>query len=64
MFVMNTSLTTGRPKRLFAFVNPFGGKKCGKKIYETEIRPLFEAANVSVTMQGSERTQMYFRLVS
>jgi sphingosine kinase len=57
MFVMNTSLT-GRPKRLFVFVNPFGGKKCGKKIYETEMRPLLEAANVNVTMQGSERTQM------
>ncbi|KAK3165635.1 hypothetical protein QOZ80_1AG0035840 [Eleusine coracana subsp. coracana] len=44
----------GRPKRLFVFVNPFGGKKCGTKIYETEIRPLFEAANVSITMQETQ----------
>jgi hypothetical protein len=43
---------TGRPKRLFILVNPFGGKKCGKKIYEAEIKPLFEAAGVNVTMQG------------
>ncbi|KAL6614371.1 hypothetical protein ACP70R_036641 [Stipagrostis hirtigluma subsp. patula] len=41
----------GRPKRLFVFVNPFGGKKCAKKIYETEIKPLFQAAGVSITMQ-------------
>uniref|UniRef100_A0A0E0C8J7 sphingosine kinase n=1 Tax=Oryza meridionalis TaxID=40149 RepID=A0A0E0C8J7_9ORYZ len=41
----------GRPKRLFILVNPFGGKKCGKKIYEAEIKPLFEAAGVNVTMQ-------------
>ncbi|CAD6229598.1 unnamed protein product [Miscanthus lutarioriparius] len=33
----------GRPKRLFVFVNPFGGKKCAKKIYDTEIKPLFES---------------------
>lgn len=44
---------TGRPKRLFVFVNPFGGKKCAKKIYGTEIKPLFEAAGVSITVQGS-----------
>ncbi|KAF0917158.1 hypothetical protein E2562_016954 [Oryza meyeriana var. granulata] len=34
----------GRPKRLFILVNPFGGKKCAKKIYQTEIKPLFQAA--------------------
>ncbi|XP_062207080.1 sphingosine kinase 2-like isoform X2 [Phragmites australis] len=44
----------GRPKRLFIFVNPFGGKKCAKKIYETEIRPLFEAVGVSITMQETQ----------
>ncbi|TVU34874.1 hypothetical protein EJB05_16729, partial [Eragrostis curvula] len=44
----------GRPKRLFIFVNPFGGKKRAKKIYDTEIRPMFEAANVSITMQETE----------
>uniref|UniRef100_A0A0E0JPJ8 sphingosine kinase n=1 Tax=Oryza punctata TaxID=4537 RepID=A0A0E0JPJ8_ORYPU len=44
----------GRPKRLFILVNPFGGKKCGKKIYEAEIKPLFEAAGVNVTMQETQ----------
>ncbi|CAL4961046.1 unnamed protein product [Urochloa decumbens] len=44
----------GRPKRLFVFVNPFGGKKCAKKIYDAEIKPLFEAAGVSITVQETE----------
>ncbi|KAJ1285710.1 hypothetical protein BS78_03G297800 [Paspalum vaginatum] len=44
----------GRPKRLFVFVNPFGGKKCAKKIYDSEIKPLFEAAGVTVTVQETE----------
>ncbi|KAG0539677.1 hypothetical protein BDA96_03G342300 [Sorghum bicolor] len=44
----------GRPKRLFVFVNPFGGKKCARKIYDTEIKPLFEAAGVSITLQETE----------
>ncbi|XP_066307116.1 sphingosine kinase 2-like [Miscanthus floridulus] len=44
----------GRPKRLFVFVNPFGGKKCAKKIYDTEIKPLFEAAGVNITLQETE----------
>ncbi|WVZ68577.1 hypothetical protein U9M48_017503 [Paspalum notatum var. saurae] len=44
----------GRPKRLFVFVNPFGGRKCARKIYDTEIRPLFEAAGVTITVQETE----------
>ncbi|CAO2194899.1 unnamed protein product [Urochloa humidicola] len=44
----------GRPKRLFVFVNPFGGRKCAKKIYDAEIKPLFEAAGVSITVQETE----------
>ncbi|CAO2178000.1 unnamed protein product [Urochloa humidicola] len=44
----------GRPKRLFVFVNPFGGRKCAKKIYDAEISPLFEAAGVSITVQETE----------
>ncbi|KAG8055175.1 hypothetical protein GUJ93_ZPchr0001g31951 [Zizania palustris] len=44
----------GRPKRLFILVNPFGGKKCAKKIYEAEIKPLFEAADVNITMQETK----------
>lgn len=53
----------GRPKRLFILVNPFGGKKCGKKIYEAEIKPLFEAAGVNVTMQET-RYQGHARQVA
>ncbi|XP_006644804.2 sphingosine kinase 2-like [Oryza brachyantha] len=53
--MMRRSLDSlGRPKRLFVLVNPFGGKKCAKKIYEAEIKPLFEAAGVNVTMQETQ----------
>ncbi|PAN28140.1 hypothetical protein PAHAL_5G133900 [Panicum hallii] len=44
----------GGPKRLFVLVNPFGGRKCAKKIYDMEIKPLFEAAGVSITVQETE----------
>nr|BAK06536.1 predicted protein [Hordeum vulgare subsp. vulgare] len=41
----------GRPKRLFVLINPYGGKRRASKIYEAEIKPLFEAAGVQVTTQ-------------
>ncbi|PNT72983.1 hypothetical protein BRADI_2g51820v3 [Brachypodium distachyon] len=44
----------GRPKRLFVFVNPFGGKKRANKIYAAEIKPLFEAAGVQITTQETK----------
>ncbi|XP_072988577.1 sphingosine kinase 2-like isoform X2 [Typha latifolia] len=43
-----------RPKRLFIIVNPFGGKRCARKIFETEIKPLLEAAGVLFTVQETE----------
>ncbi|XP_062179436.1 sugar transporter ERD6-like 6 [Phragmites australis] len=54
----------GQLKRLFIFVNPFGGRKCAKKIYETEIRPLFDAAGISVAMQGSSHKCALFSMIS
>lgn len=36
-----------RPKRLLVFINPFGGKKKGQKIYHTLVAPLFELAGIS-----------------
>ncbi|KAJ4782600.1 Sphingosine kinase 1 [Rhynchospora pubera] len=41
----------GRPKELFVIVNPFGGKKCGPKIFEKEVKPLLEAAGINFKMQ-------------
>ncbi|XP_048566992.1 sphingosine kinase 2-like [Triticum urartu] len=51
----------GRPKRLFVLINPYGGKRRASKIYEAEIRPLFEAVDVEVTMQGKVLHETRYR---
>jgi len=43
----------GRPKRLFVFVNPFGGKKSATKIFDEQVKPLFEDAQIEITVQGA-----------
>lgn len=35
------------------FVNPFGGKKSAIKIFEKEVKPLFEDADIQLDVQGS-----------
>ncbi|KAH9487790.1 hypothetical protein Btru_068344 [Bulinus truncatus] len=35
-----------RPKRLLVFINPFGGKRKGPKIFYEKVRPLFELAGI------------------
>ncbi|XP_010905575.2 sphingosine kinase 2 [Elaeis guineensis] len=44
----------GRPKRLFILVNPFGGKKSGRKIFHREVMPLLVAADILYTMQETK----------
>ncbi|XP_058196466.1 sphingosine kinase 1-like [Rhododendron vialii] len=44
----------GRPKRLFVFVNPFGGKKSASKIFLDDVKPLLEDANVEFTLQETK----------
>lgn len=43
----------GRPKRLFVFVNPFGGKKSAAKIFDEQVKPLLEDAQIEITVQGA-----------
>ncbi|XP_043808067.1 sphingosine kinase 1 isoform X2 [Manihot esculenta] len=43
----------GRPKRLFVFVNPFGGKKSASKVFRDVVKPLLEDADVQITVQGT-----------
>ncbi|PQQ07253.1 sphingosine kinase 1-like isoform X1 [Prunus yedoensis var. nudiflora] len=44
----------GRPKRLFVFVNPFGGSKSASKIYAEHVKPLFQDANIQFTLQETQ----------
>ncbi|RDX65566.1 Sphingosine kinase 1, partial [Mucuna pruriens] len=41
----------GRPKRLFVFVNPFGGKKSATEIFAYQVKPLLEDAQIEITVQ-------------
>ncbi|XP_071776002.1 ceramide kinase [Centroberyx gerrardi] len=44
-----------RPHRLLVFINPFGGKKRGRKIYHSLVAPLFELAGISSHVIVTER---------
>ncbi|KAM4747938.1 ceramide kinase [Rhinophrynus dorsalis] len=45
---------TYRPKHLLVYINPFGGKKKGKQIYEQKVAPLFSAAAISTDVIVTE----------
>ncbi|XP_037122250.1 ceramide kinase family protein [Syngnathus acus] len=44
-----------RPSRLLVFINPFGGKKKGKQIFDSLVAPLFELAGISSHVIVTER---------
>ncbi|CAD6217606.1 unnamed protein product [Miscanthus lutarioriparius] len=44
----------GRPKRLLIIVNPYGGKRSGRSIFQNDVLPLIEAAGVLYTMQETK----------
>uniref|UniRef100_A0A8C3AV98 Zgc:158263 n=1 Tax=Cyclopterus lumpus TaxID=8103 RepID=A0A8C3AV98_CYCLU len=44
-----------RPNKLLVFINPFGGKKKGRKIYHSLVAPLFELAGISSHVIVTER---------
>ncbi|XP_029318010.1 ceramide kinase [Cottoperca gobio] len=49
------SLLTNRPKSLLVYINPFGGKRHGKRIYERKVAPLFGRACISTDVIVTER---------
>ncbi|XP_060189524.1 sphingosine kinase 1-like isoform X2 [Lycium barbarum] len=44
----------GRPKKLFVFVNPYGGKKSASKIFIDSVKPLLDDANIDYTVQETK----------
>ncbi|XP_053718428.1 ceramide kinase isoform X1 [Synchiropus splendidus] len=46
---------TNRPKTLLVYINPYGGKQCGKLIYEQKVAPLFRRACISADVIVTER---------
>ena len=45
--------TASRPKNLLVYINPYGGKRQGKHIYEQKVAPLFAQAGVSTHVIGT-----------
>lgn len=46
---------TSRPKHLLVFINPFGGKGQGKRIYDRKVAPLFALASITTEIIVTER---------
>ncbi|TNN70455.1 Ceramide kinase [Liparis tanakae] len=49
------ALLTDRPKSLLVYINPVGGKQCGKRIYEQKVAPMFRRASISADVIVTER---------
>ncbi|KAJ9566441.1 hypothetical protein OSB04_002407 [Centaurea solstitialis] len=53
----------GRPKKLFIFVNPFGGNKSAAKVFTEDVKPILEDANIEYTVQET-KYQLHAKEVS
>ncbi|KAM4614844.1 ceramide kinase isoform 2-T2 [Polymixia lowei] len=49
------SLLSSRPKSLLVYINPYGGRRLGKRIYEQKVAPLFRRASISADVIVTER---------
>lgn len=45
--------SASRPKHLLVYINPYGGKRQGKHIYEQKVAPLFALAGISTDVIGT-----------
>ncbi|XP_069020877.1 ceramide kinase-like [Embiotoca jacksoni] len=48
------SLLTNRPKSLLVYINPYGGKRRGKCIFEQKVAPVFRRAGISTDVIVTE----------
>ncbi|XP_034018975.1 ceramide kinase isoform X2 [Thalassophryne amazonica] len=48
------SLLLTRPKSLLVYINPYAGKKHGKRIYKQKVAPLFRCASISADVIVTE----------
>ncbi|OWM91304.1 hypothetical protein CDL15_Pgr000248 [Punica granatum] len=53
----------GRPKRLFIFMNPFGGKRMAPKIFSNEVKPLLQDAGIEFDIQET-RYQLHAKEIA
>ncbi|KAK0425910.1 hypothetical protein QR680_009452 [Steinernema hermaphroditum] len=53
-----------RPKTLIVFINPFGGKGKAKQIYERQVQPLFEMAEINCEKILTERANHAFDVLT
>ncbi|XP_023731380.1 sphingosine kinase 2 isoform X1 [Lactuca sativa] len=53
----------GRPKKLFVFVNPFGGRRSASKVFTDDVKPILDDANIEYTLQET-KYQLHAKEVS
>uniref|UniRef100_A0A3B5M8N1 DAGKc domain-containing protein n=1 Tax=Xiphophorus couchianus TaxID=32473 RepID=A0A3B5M8N1_9TELE len=49
------SILTNRPKNLLVYINPYGGKRRGERIYEQKVVPVFRRAGIFTDVIVTER---------
>lgn len=51
-----------RPKSLLVYINPFGGKRRGKRIYEQKVAPMFRLAGIATTVIGESLSVAFLNI--
>jgi ceramide kinase len=52
-----------RPRKLLVFINPFGGKRKAQYIYDNQVRPLFDMADIECQVVPTERANHAFDFI-
>lgn len=49
-----------RPKNLLVYINPYGGKQRGQRVYEQKVAPLFHRACITADVIGGFLSGAFF----